>query len=55
MVGGIYMSHPVNDEILENLFEEAYDHVSSNHPHWSEEKICYWAERNAKRRFEEMS
>ena len=49
------MSHPVNDEILENLFEEAYDHFSSNHPHWSEEKICYWAERNAKRRFEEMS
>ena len=22
MVGGIYMSHPVNDEILERLYEE---------------------------------
>ena len=42
-------------EEAKNLFEEAYDHFSSNHPHWSEEKICYWAERNAKRRFEEMS
>ena len=49
------MSHPVNDEILENLFDEAYDYFSSNHPNWSEEKICYWAEKNAKRRFEEMS
>tara|TARA_B100000287_G_scaffold433430_1_gene495149 strand:- start:2339 stop:2545 length:207 start_codon:yes stop_codon:yes gene_type:complete len=50
-----FMSHPVNDEILENLFDEAYDYFSSNHPNWSEEKICYWAEKNAKRRFEEMS
>ena len=48
------MSHPVNDEILENLFEEAYDYFSRNHPDWTEEKIVGVAERNAKRRFEEM-
>ena len=49
------MSHPVNDEILENFFEEAYDHFFRTHPDWTEERIVFVAEGYAKRRFEEMS
>ena len=32
MVGGIYMSHPVNTEILESLFEEQIDAVQKDFP-----------------------
>ena len=49
------MSHPVNDEILENLYDEAYVHFSRAQPNWTEEKICYWSERYANRKFEELS
>ena len=49
------MSHPVNDEILENLFEEAYDYFTRSHPDWTEEKMQEMAAKLAQKRFEEMS
>jgi hypothetical protein len=49
------MSHPVNDEILENLFEESYDYFSRSHPDWTEEKIVHVAEGYARKRFEDLS
>ena len=30
------MSHPVNDEILENLYEEIYGELSESYPDYSE-------------------
>jgi len=49
------MSNSQNTNLLENFYEEAYDHFSKRHPDWNEEKLCYVAEKNAKRRFEELS
>jgi len=49
------MSHPVNDEILENLYEESFYYYFEKYPHWTEEKIIEKAQLLAKKRFEEMS
>ena len=49
------MSHPVNDEILENLFEEVYAEIKKHNPlQFDEEGIIFAAECEAQRRFEEM-
>ena len=50
---GIYHV-PDNDATLENLYDEAYDYFSKQHPNWEEERICHVAEENAKRQFEEL-
>ena len=50
---GIYPV-PDNDATLENLYDEAYDYFSKQHPNWEEERICHVAEENAKRQFEEL-
>ena len=50
------MSHPVNDEILENLFEEAYAEIKKHNPfQFDEEGIIFAAECEAQRRFEEIA
>ena len=48
------MSNLQNTEILERLFEEAYDYFSKQHPDWEEKHICHVAEKSAKRQFEEL-
>ena len=49
------MSHPINDQILEKLYEESYDYFTRSHPDWTEEKIVRVAEGYAKKRFEEQA
>ena len=50
---GIYPV-PDNHAVLENLYDEAYDYFSKQHPNWEEERICHVAEKSAKRQFEEL-
>ena len=50
---GIYPV-PDNHAVLENLYDEAYDYFSKQHPDWEEEHICHVAEKSAKRQFEEL-
>jgi hypothetical protein len=52
------MSHPVNDEILERLYEEALDELKEKYPASNiEENIALVnvATRLARKRFEELS
>ena len=49
------MSHPVNDEILENLYEECFYYYSEKYPYWTEEKVIEKAELLAQKRFEDLS
>tara|TARA_B100000123_G_scaffold249760_1_gene208197 strand:- start:80 stop:238 length:159 start_codon:yes stop_codon:yes gene_type:complete len=49
------MSNSQNTDLLENFYDEAYDYFSKKHPNWDRERICYVAEQNAKRRFEDLS
>ena len=50
------MSHSVNTEILENLFEEAYEEVKNNNLfNLDEEGIIFNAECIAQQRFEDMT
>ena len=50
------MSHPVNTEILEKLYEESLNELTILHyPKFSEEKIEKMAENLARKRFEELS
>ena len=50
------MSHAVNDEILETLYEEAYEDIKANNLfNLDEEGIRFNAECVAQQRFEEMS
>ena len=51
------MSHPINDEILENLFEEAKLSLYRRGMHFifSEEEIEECAAKTARSQFEEMS
>ena len=49
------MSHPVNDEILEKLYEESLNELTILHyPKFSEKKIEKMAENLARKRFEEL-
>jgi len=49
------MSHPINDEILERLYEESLNELIILHyPKLSEEKIEKMAEKLARKRFEEL-
>ena len=49
------MSNSQNTDLLENFYDEAYDYFSNKHPNWDRERICYVAEQNAKRRFEDLA
>ena len=49
------MSHPVNDEILENLYEEELARFMKERPYNSLRVNEIYAEFYAKKRFEEMS
>ena len=49
------MSHPVNDEILESLFEEQIDAVQKKIPSLSNREVEIIAARRAKRLFWEMA
>ena len=54
--GGVsIMSHPVNDEILENLYEEELDRFLKESPYNSIRVNELLAEFHARKRFEEMS
>ena len=46
------MSHPVNDEILENLYEEIYEELSESYPDYSEETLDKMATSLTQQRFE---
>ena len=50
------MSHPVNDEILETLYEEELDYFTRNNPCgiFNDDDIARAAEIMAMKRFEEM-
>lgn len=48
------MSHPVNDMILENLFDKYYEKISENAGEMSEEGISFLAEQAALAEFENM-
>ena len=48
------MSHPVNDEILENLYEEIYGELSELYPDYTEETLDRMATSITQQRFEEM-
>ena len=50
------MSHPVNDEILENLYEEELDYFTKHNPCgvFTQDDITNAAEIMAMKRFEEM-
>ena len=51
---GIYPD-PDNDDILERLFEEAYDEIKENNiPQLDEDGIVFAAKTRAERRFEEL-
>ena len=50
------MSHPVNDEILETLYEEAYADIKANNLfNLDEEGIIFNAQCVAQQQFEDMS
>lgn len=49
------MSHPVNDMILENLFDKYYEKISENAGEMSEEQISLLAEQAANAEFENMA
>ena len=51
------MSHPVNDEILETLYEEELEYFTNNNPCgiFTQEDIVNAAEIMAYKRFEAMS
>ena len=50
------MSHPVNDEILETLYEQAYaDNKANNLINLDEDGIRFNAECVAQQQFEDMS
>ena len=51
----IYMSHPVNTEILESLFDEQIDAVQKRFPSLSNREVEIIAARRAKRLFWEMA
>ena len=54
--GGVsIISHPVNDEILENLYEEELDRFLKERPYNSIRVNELLAEFHARKRFEEMS
>ena len=44
----------LHESFLQNLYDEAYDYFSKQHPDWEEERICHVAEKSAKRQFEEL-
>ena len=48
------MSHPVNDEILENLYEEIYEELSESYPDYSEETLDKMATSLTQQRFEDL-
>ena len=49
------MSHPVNDEILERLYEEAYEEIKeNNHLGFDEDGIIFAAQCLAQQKFEEL-
>ena len=49
------MSHPINDEILERLYEESLNELTILHyPKLLEEEIKKMAENLARKRFEEL-
>jgi len=52
-VGG-KMSHPINDEILENLFDKYYERISKAANNLSEEEISLLAEQAANAEFDNM-
>jgi len=48
------MSHPINEEILENLFDKWYATISKTASNLSEEYISLLAEQAAKAEFENL-
>jgi len=49
------MSHPGNDEILERLYEEAYNEIkNNNYLGFDEDDIIFAAQCQAQERFEEL-
>ena len=48
------MSHPVNDEILENLYEEIYEELSESYPDYAEETLDKMATSLTQQRFEDL-
>ena len=48
------MSHPINEEILENLFNKYYESISKTASNLIEEQISLLAEQAAKAEFENM-
>ena len=49
------MSHPVNDEILENLYEEELEWITNNRPTMAtESQLEAFAAHYAYKRFEDM-
>ena len=52
-VGG-NMSHPINDQIAEALFDKWYDTISTTASNLSEETITLLAEQAAKAEFENL-
>ena len=51
---GIKMSHPINDQIAEALFDKWYDTISRTASNLSEETITLLAEQAAKAEFENL-
>jgi len=49
---GIKMSHPINDEILENLFAQHWDKIKQKSPTLEDKYIDILAERAARAEFE---
>ena len=50
---GIYPD-PDNDDVLDNLYEEAYDELSKSHPDFSNDTLKDMATRMAQIKFEEL-
>jgi len=49
------MSHPGNDEILERLYEEAYNEIkNNNYLGFDEDGIIFAAQCQAQQKFEEL-
>ena len=51
---GIKMSHPINEQIAEALFDKWYDTISKTASNLSEETISLLAEQAAKAEFENL-
>ena len=51
---GIKMSHPINEQIAEALFDKWYDMISTTAINLSEETISLLAEQAAKAEFENL-